>query len=188
MRLFIAIDPPANYKEILQNSLGPLQEALHTSGAQVHWVPMSQFHLTLQFLGECPDERVAQIREALEEALAGIPPFSISLQGFGCFPVKGMPHVLWMGANEGAGDLKQVARKVEDALEKRGFPKEKQSFHAHLTVGRIRFVRNGKRLRDQVASAPSPHIGSFGVNHVDLIQSLLGPAGPTYKILHDIPL
>ena len=85
MRLFIAIDLPADIKEYVKS----LQQTLPDGGLS----KTRDFHLTLKFLGECDEKKQTRIESALEK----IPfaPFEARLGGIGSFG-GASPRVLWI--------------------------------------------------------------------------------------------
>ena len=63
-------------------------------GGAVAWVPAANLHLTLQFLGEQPEEQLAAAEAALAGAAADGTPFEAALHGVGAFPGQiGRAHV-----------------------------------------------------------------------------------------------
>jgi len=62
MRVFIAIELPPEIKA----SLAQLQNQLKTSGADAKWVEPQNIHLTLKFLGEIEEQKLAQIVSIIE--------------------------------------------------------------------------------------------------------------------------
>ena len=87
LRLFVAIDLPEPVTDAL--------ERICTGLPGARWTDPLQYHLTLRFVGEV-DGLVAQ---DLDQGLAEIEfePFTLNLDGFGHFPPRGMPKVLWAG-------------------------------------------------------------------------------------------
>src|SRR5262249_27753352 len=135
-----------------------------------------------------PDDRLARLQSALREACGDRPTFPVTLEGFGAFPPRGMPHILWMGVGQGQEPLRTLAERIDHALEPLDVPKEARELHAHLTVGRVRFIREGKRLRQMIDDIPPLTLGPFTAASVDLMQSVLRPQGPLYTSLTQIPL
>ncbi len=90
--------------------------------------------------------------------------------------------MLWSGVNEGSAALSNLVADVEEVLEPLGFGREKRLYEPHVTLGRVR----GKpaRLPDGVdVWAPV-----FTARRLDLVESLLGANGATYKKLESYPL
>ena len=149
-----------------------------------------QFHFTLKFLGETPEERLPAAREAAERAAAGAAPFDLALEGLGAFPDAGPPRVVWAGCGEGREALAALARAVEEAFGEAGFPREPRPFSPHLTVGRVKDPRKvpGRSFRDALARESGRGFGIVPARELVLFRSDLSPAGPTYYPLVRVPL
>src|SRR5205823_7755362 len=96
-------------------------ERLRPLCGAVAWVPEPNLHLTLKFLGNQPDERLGDVRDALTEAASPLVPFVLGLHGLGAFPGMERPRILWIGAADGAAAARDLQSRVETALTRRGF-------------------------------------------------------------------
>ena len=105
--------------------------------AKVTWIPADRLHLTVRFIGEVDDVRVAAIREALEAPL-DIAPFSLTLAGAGAFPTGGAPRVLWAGVATGRDELLLAEREMTLRLASIGVPADQRAYSPHLTLARVR--------------------------------------------------
>jgi 2'-5' RNA ligase len=87
--------------------------------------------------------------------------------------------VLWVGLAEGVAPLTGLARELEVELVARGFEAEARPFHPHLTVAR---ARPGPLhdLRGAAAAPGGAAIGSQRVDGIVVVESTLGPGGPSY--------
>lgn len=182
MRAFIAVE----ISEEVRTEVARLQEKLQTAGADVKWVEPENLHLTLKFLGEIEEGRVPALTEALNFSLR-LPPFTFSLEGVGAFPKMEHPKVLWAGIHEGKDPLIGLARVVETACSGCGFPPEERPFSPHLTIGRVRSPQGLNRLIQKLQSAEFQG-GKTQAGGITLFQSTLGPGGPIYQPLSEIPL
>jgi len=99
-------------------------------------VPPENWHFTLRFLGSTSDEARDQIVERLESATCGAP-FSIRFSQLGAFPNPKRARILWLGIDEGAEQLIQLAAIAEGTARSVGFAAETKPFKPHLTLGRI---------------------------------------------------
>jgi 2'-5' RNA ligase len=116
-------------------------------------------------------------------------PFRISLRGAGAFPSANRPRTIWIGVDQGADQLQKLQKAVEDGVKKLGFPRERRSFHPHLTIGRIR--RGGPELQelsDRLLQQESYDAGSATIDQVVVYASYLEKSGPTYSAMSRIPL
>lgn len=149
----------------------------------VRWVRREQYHLTVKFLGEFPEDRLALLSGNVRAVLKSLPEFSMTLGGWGTFPEKGPPRLLWIGTPEGEIALHALADCVESACAKFGIAKEKRPFNAHLTVGRLDGGGTPHRLRALLETWAPFQIGPLAVTSVALFKSQLTPTGPKYSIL-----
>lgn len=182
MRTFLAVpveDPVVRRRLEGARSLLP---ALHG----VSWVPRTQLHFTLKFLGEIAPEQVADAGRAAGRAAeafgARVPGgFRVALEGIGAFPPSGAPRVVWAGCGEGAEALAALAAAVEEAFAAEGFPPEPRPFSAHLTLARVRDPLAGRRLARALPSVAREPFGSVSVSCLVLYRSTLTPRGAEHE-------
>ncbi|RKY62807.1 MAG: RNA 2',3'-cyclic phosphodiesterase [Candidatus Latescibacterota bacterium] len=184
IRTFVAVD----ISDEARGRVRDLVEELKQYKADVRWVAPESLHLTLKFLGEIDEGRLEDVFSGVEEAVSGVEPFRMVLEGLGGFPGLGRPRVLWVGVSDGAEELRNLAARVEGSLEHRGFPREDRPFSPHLTIGRVK--RLSGRLR-QLTDAMRG--GGFGpeevrVEEVKVMKSDLRPSGAVYTTLRSFPL
>jgi 2'-5' RNA ligase len=152
-------------------------------------------HITLQFLGEVDCGRIPSITAALSSAVEGLPGFRISLGSAGSFPERGAPKILHVTLDQGRQQLMGLADRVRAALSAEGFEPDRP-FVPHVTLGRHRggpgpagvdvagrwrAMLDGFRARRAFPAA-------WDVSHVALMESVLGPVGPTYTARGTAPL
>jgi len=188
MRLFIA----ALITEAVRRSLAQTQTALQRAvpDRALRWVVPENYHITLLFLGEQPEERVPTIVQAIESAASSVAPFEIGVQGLGVFPNWNRPHVLWAGVSEGVGELTRIANALEQSLLPAPTGK---AFHPHITLARLKTpCRDAdslkKRLHDAVQRLLPARFGTYELHAISLMQSTLTPDGSVYTELAQVPL
>jgi 2'-5' RNA ligase len=182
MRLFVAI--PVG--EPALGALGRLLDRYRRTGWPVKWVGRDGLHLTLKFLGQVEEERVAEIGQVLREAVAGTPILSFSLTELGAFPTLHRPRVLWVGL-EAEPALELLVNRLEQRFEPLGFAKEGRPFRPHVTLGRI---REGRQLPPEWLRAweTQPPQAAFTAPTLVLFESRLSPAGARYFPRLTLPL
>lgn len=153
----------------------------------VKWVEPSNLHLTLKFLGPVHASRVPAVLEALT-AVEALCPFMVRLVGLGAFPRPRGARVLWVGVEEGARELGDLARVVEKALEPLGFVGEGRPFSPHLTIGRLRTPAYDAELEVALDRKSRVEVGRQHVHSVGLMESTLRPQGPVYTVLRSYRL
>jgi 2'-5' RNA ligase len=144
-------------------------------------------HITLKFLGEVPEDKLNEVFSAAEKALEGAIKFTMSLKGMGAFPDFRRPRVVWIGTGSGEKELSYLAGRIEEEMEKIGFPKEGRKFSAHFTVGRVKSPKNIERLMELVKSSDFA-TDEIAVSEVVVMKSQLHPTGAIYTPLKKILL
>jgi 2'-5' RNA ligase len=177
MRVFIAIDLP---DQVRQN-LAEIEQSLKPVTDTVRWVPPESIHITLKFIGEIPETRVADI----DSAILGLSwkPFTIGVRGLGFFPGKRSPRVLWAGME--APTMPGLAEQLDAKMELLGFEKEKRAFRPHITLARARDTRIDNGLVNAALEYEEYDFGSFTADRLFLFQSNLKPAGAIYTKLRE---
>lgn len=115
----------------------------------------------------------------MEAGLDGIKAFSVSSGGFGVFPSSRHPSVLWVGIDEGAGQLRETAGKLAEGLAAEGLVFENR-FEPHVTIGRVKGPLPDNFLR-RTADLAQARKAVSAISSVDLLESTLTPAGPRYR-------
>ncbi len=182
MRLFIGIPLPGEYAKIIRE----IQEAWRKRlASKVSWVRPELAHVTLKFLGEADEDKVAAIVQAMRDAARG----SFEAQGGagGFFPPKGAPRVVWVGLRRGREECAAYFEKLDAGLAQAGFLAETKSFSPHLTVARVKAAARNDEwsglLVDLKRAWPA-----FTVSHVVLWQSILKSSGPEYRRVAEVGL
>jgi 2'-5' RNA ligase len=149
-------------------------------------VDPENLHLTLVFLGDCPEpalEAAHEGFEALREAR-----FNLSLQGLGLFG-KGKPHTAWAGVALSSA-LVRLQAKVETIAHRAGCPVDARKFVPHVTLGRFSppNLADTARLERAVAMGSAFRSEPWEVTRLTLWRSHLTGKGPLYDALAHYPL
>lgn len=169
MRLFIAFDIPDEIKSHFLE----LQKQLSTDSARL--VFPSDFHLTLKFLGEVPENKVEKIKEFLSKIK--FDSFAAKLDGTGVFPSEQRINVFWAGI--GPADKITAVQKAIDYALKDIFPPDTR-FHPHITLARVKLVKDKpafKQLLAKIKIEPK----EFKIESFKLIKSILTKQGAVYE-------
>lgn len=175
MRLFIAIDLPEEWRNVLslpEQSIGWL-------GRGVKWVEPRGMHLTLKFLGEVDEKLLPGIHAGMMRACSEFAPFVIRLRGTGVFPNAKRPRVYWAGI-EGPSALLELQARIDAEMQRLGFPAEEQKFRPHLTLARIKEPIGKQRMTDALLSY-SLESEPSDVREVLLMRSHLSSEGARYE-------
>jgi 2'-5' RNA ligase len=180
VRVFIAVPLPADLKA----KLVALQQEFRRLPLEAAWVREAGFHITLKFLGEVDSSLIAPIVVCMTTATQCYHPFSLTVSGVGVFPHESSPRVLWVGVRDMTGLLRQVQQTLGAHLTQLGYPPEDRPFSPHLTLARVkRISRRGEFLAGLKAHREAV-LGQLDVDHIELVESQLHPAGARYSLVH----
>ena len=176
-RLFIGLPLPDSSKAVI--------EELNPGLRGLRWLPASQLHLTLSFLGDIGQENEAALRESLSQV--HVPSFFLPLQGVGFFKARGRPSVVWIGVGKGHPHLFALHKHIQDAVLHAGLEADLRSFHPHVTVARSSGIST-EALRPWIRKHETDGLGMFEVKEFILYSSVLAPEGATYSEEMRLPL
>jgi 2'-5' RNA ligase len=180
IRAFIAIELPGKIGDQLRSIKQSLANRI-TSG-DVRWVKTANIHLTLRFLGNVREDTVANLGKGLDAVTENQSPFSLELNGLGCFPNPRRPRVVWVGLSGDTDRLSDLNKSVESMLESMGWEGERRKYHPHLTLGRVKKANKVIEARFPWGSRISE--GRIDVKAIHLIESGLLPSGAVYTVRH----
>ena len=149
-------------------------------------VEPENLHLTLVFLGDCPEIALEAAHEEFEALRQGR--FSLALEGLGLFG-KDKPRVAWAGVAASA-DLMHLQAKVETIARRAGCPVDARKFLPHVTLGRFPPPPpvDAMRLERAVALGQGFRTEPWEVTELTLWRSHLTGSGPQYEVLARYPL
>lgn len=174
-RLFIAIVPPRDIRDLLIDAMD--------DGPELRWVGEEQLHLTLRFVGEVERPMANDLAAAL--ATIRMEGFELKLAGVGRFDRRN-GGALWAGIAPKA-PVAGLAAKIERACQEAGLAPERRAFHPHITLARWkgRSARAADALAERTRGLSSP---PFPVERFVLFESHLSRHGPHYDAVATYPL
>lgn len=184
IRTFIAVNLNPEIKEYLTS----LQNILNIPETKIKWIEKNNLHLTMKFLGYISLEQTELIKSELKKIASRYSPFIIGLSSnIGTFPTYKMPRIIWVGIKEGISELKELYNSIENKLSNKGFPGEDKDFSGHITIGRVKFIRD-KTNFIQIFKRIEVNNFTQEIGSIDLMESKLTPSGPIYDITAKFPL
>ena len=183
VRAFVAWAVPEAAIGALAAAQSALRRSVEAANGIASWEPPARFHATVHFLGDVEETRLDALAAALARASAGHRGFDVALDGFGAFPPRGAPRVLFAGAGAGAEAFVALAADVRAALVAAGARSEEKRFHPHVTLARV------KKPPRRVWRAPAFPAGiACAVGELTLYRSVLGPGGAKHTVVATAPL
>ena len=182
-RLFAAIKihPSANYIKLFNEITSSLRHE------RIKWVEPDNMHLTLKFFGETNENKIPAIRQALETAVAKSNPFTLLVADTGIFGSRYDPRVIWFGIKKQA-ELEMLAKNIFTELEKCGWEKDRQNFVPHLTIGRIKEIKDKPLFQKIIGKYNTVDIQEENVSEISLYESILRREGPLYNTIFSFKL
>jgi len=188
LRAFIAVEIPHEIHKAIENKTAPLRATLGNS--LIRWVPTSNMHLTLKFLGDTSPTNVEMLAQILSAEAGQHPAFKIQFRGLGVFPNPKRPRVIWIGI-QAPEELAALQHGIKSAAAKLGYPPEERPYSPHLTIGRVKQGPNSgdmQKIRTALEGTKVGELGTAPVNAVHLFKSDLKPTGAVYTCLHTASL
>jgi 2'-5' RNA ligase len=180
-RAFVALVPPADALDALERVLAPVRPV---APPRLAWPRRAQWHLTLQFLGRVDD--VDALAHALASTLTEERAPVLGLGGAGAFPTAARASVVWIGLDQGAGEVSALAAAVGSALRPLGHEPDGRAFTPHLSVARARRPLPVASLLRALGDGP---VGpTWEAREVVLMESDTRPSGAVYRELERVPL
>jgi 2'-5' RNA ligase len=190
--LFVAVYPSKEALDDLEAAVSRLRlGAAAGSGTNVRLTARPLWHVTLAFLGEVPDERVAVAQSALQAGVSrwravGDDPPALQLAGGGRFGRRRFT-VIWVGLRGDVEGLRSLGNAVRRELRRGRVRFDPKPMRPHLT-----FARPGDRLPEQDLGADLATLDRYEgpgwtVREVHLVRSHPGPK-PVHEPLTCVPL
>jgi 2'-5' RNA ligase len=178
LRAFVAL----RMAPAVEDELAAFIEKLRLDASGVRWVPRSNLHVTLRFLGGAVESaKIAALMPRLQNIAHRTQPFVLGVVGTGAFPNLARPRVVWVGLR--AQELALLAEQIERAAVECGLARETRPYSPHLTIGRVRDLTGWKSVRGALAEAAAHDFGSCPITGIILYRSILGPTTSRYQEL-----
>lgn len=186
MRLFVALVPPEQAIEDLEEFLVPRQEA----GPELRWTVPDQWHVTLAFFADVAERHLDDLVDRLGRAAARRTPVDARIAGGGAFPNAGRAKVVWAGfdVGDGAEEVRRMATGARAAGTKSGAGEDGGRFHPHVTLARTGRPIEATRWVRVLDAYAGP---TWRTEDYALIRSYLGEGPrrrPRYEVLATFPV
>jgi len=177
-RLFVALKIQPG--SLFLNSFLALKTSLRHEN--IKWVEMHNIHVTLKFFGDMRETLIPEISKILKHEAEFRMPFNIKLNGLGIFGSSYSPRVIWVGI-EPYVELSGLMHRLQRELEVAGFESDRQNLVPHLTLGRIKALKDKVLFNKVIASMKEIISLPILIDKMILFESILKQEGPEYLIL-----
>ena len=183
-RVFFALD----IDDAMRRRIVAVSDPLVSLPGQVNWTRPENLHVTMNFIGDTPDERIAELCDLATEAVgrwgAGGDGLMFTVGPLVCFPPGRRTKMIWARLRQGADEVASLHAAMNQALADAGWPSESRAFKGHITVARIKAAN----LTGAVKQLPDDELGQVVARELTLYESTLTHSGPIYAPLARIPL
>jgi 2'-5' RNA ligase len=170
MRLFAAIKPSVDVREKVR----AMQARLMEMRADIRWVALENFHITVKFFGDVDAARVPELLERIQKAAAQVPAFPLEIEGINRFPEKGAARVIICRVISPDQRMVKLHRLIDSAAGGMGLPMDTRVLVPHMTLGRVSSNGGINKLLRLIEKHDLDFFGSFAVERAELVESFLG--------------
>ena len=144
-------------------------------------------HLTLKFIGEVDELKLATIKNKLINIFENLNAVTIGIAGCaGVFKGKNI-KIIWLKIDKCDKLLKYIHTQIDNSLCEIGIAVDNK-YTNHITLVRIKQVFDKDALAKFLNSAKEKEFGCFEFNKISLMQSILSESKPNYKEIFTINL
>jgi len=155
MRLFIAI----NFDDTTKDKIQEVQSKMKKI-SKGNYSKRDNLHLTLAFLGEISEDRVEDIKLAMDAI--SVPKMRLSFSEIGCF--NHGSELWWIGIKKN-DELIKMQKNLVKSLREKGFEIESRKFVPHITIARETRIKS----KDQIVL--ENEFTSQEIHSIDLMVS-----------------
>jgi RNA 2',3'-cyclic 3'-phosphodiesterase len=171
LRLFIGTAVPADAVSVVQAAISP-----ELSDPTWNWTPLSNWHVTVLFLGAMPSTSVAGVVRAVQHCATGHLPLQLHEGRLVDMPLE-RPHMRWLRFRPCAA-LTALHLKLAEELGVE--PSRHRPYWPHITLGRTRKAFPGRPPGD-------PVLPLLELRELTLFRSDPGPGGMVHRPLYSAP-
>lgn len=175
LRIFIGIDLPQS----IAMRVASRMTHMRTDCPFQKWTHPDDLHVTLQFLGNTPLNRLDHVQESMKRTAADTATFQLTLTKLGIFGSPDAPRIIWLGLSElaNAGSLSRLHTALVSELSAVGVKLDARPFRPHLTLARSNGVHYSAEAcraawAASAAADPDAHAPlSWTIDRITLFQS-----------------
>jgi 2'-5' RNA ligase len=164
-----------------------LKDGLKETDSVIKWVPPSNMHLTIKFLGRITEPMIMVIKDHIEPLTRRTSPFSINLTGVDAFYQNGEPSVIFVKVEDTDGVLLPFYKEISQIMENTGFKQEEKPFNAHVTIGRVKKSSQGI-IKNTLKEYEQVEFGNSTIKDFICYRSDITQKGADYQMVWRLPL
>ncbi|GIL16993.1 MAG: RNA 2',3'-cyclic phosphodiesterase [Oligoflexia bacterium] len=174
-RLFVALSASKGIEVQATQLIKKLKQGSDQKEIDVRWSRPENLHVTLLFLGETQESEIPKIKNAIQQVVDKLEPFSLKVENISAFPDVNSGRVVFIQVQRSQKILDLVTA-LEQSL---GYP-ESTNYVPHMTIGRL---RNPKSVKDMISPFVRKKFGKISVDEIILYESIQAGPYPVYKVI-----
>jgi len=153
----------------------------------IKWVDISNMHVTLAFIGNTDELMVKEVQSMLSQDFEDFGIINFNLAGFGVFRNYNDPRII-LTCIKNPESLVHAYEVVTIGLERLNIKSEDKQFKPHLTVARIKDLKDKENLQTLTQKYANVPFQDVTISEIVYFESILLPTGPLYKPISTIKL
>ena len=177
-RLFIAIKLELSGRNLLK--VKTLHKSLQSE--DFRWESAEKAHVTLKFLGDTDISLIPEIEKKLSDIAEKNEAFPLIIGKLGVFHKGKRPNVLFAEIKS-QPNLQKLAEIIDGEMNTMGFEKENRTFSPHLTLARIKFIKQLTQFENTILNEKYFLHQTQEIKDFHLYRSITKPEGAIYETL-----
>ncbi len=157
-----------------------VQQRLQRAAFDAKYEAPEKLHVTLAFLGNVGEEKVASVEDVLAATAASASPFELTLDRVSAFPNERRPRIAFVGSRGGSVPFRSLCDALRERYRRLGFAFNEDAV-AHVTIARVK----GGSLRALPILELAAH--ALAVRNIVLFESLPAQNTTRYEVRRRAP-
>jgi 2'-5' RNA ligase len=174
LRLFVCVWIPDGVKE----KIIKFQNEIKELPMDAKFVETENLHITITFLGYKDLKEIEKIKNGIIAALKGVEKFNVKIKGLKIIPNENYIRVMGIGIGDEDNNLANLIKKVAKQIGGDYYEKQK------ITLCRVKKIYDKASMKKFIEKNLNIEIGSFEINSVALVKSVLAKHGPVYETIY----
>ncbi len=179
-RIFVSIKPTTTVLNYVKDAMHSLQMDFKNG---VRWIRPETVHVTVQFIGEVSETSLGDVIAKIGSVTPNVSPFTLLLKSPEVAPTLKRPRLIWIPLIGQTEEIQQLFLEVRSAVRNCGIGLDDKRVLPHITLGRIsqpQYFNDHRAVQKKLEQYAMPAIIQLKVSEIAVVQSILGPSGPTY--------
>mgnify|MGYP001209605490 CR=1 FL=1 len=149
----------------------------------VRWIRPETAHVTVQFIGEVSKASLGDVIAKIGSVTPNVSPFTLLLKSPEVAPTLKRPRLIWIPLIGQTEEIQHLFLEVRSAVRNCGIGLDDKRLLPHITLGRIsrpQYFNDHRAVEKKLEQYARSAIIQLKVSEIAVVQSILGPSGPTY--------